>query len=189
MPTPRRCTAPRPPAWPEGVLQAWQTTNQVTIRLVEHLPARLWNAAIPGVPNRTIRMIAAHLHNARCRWVRTLGREHGVAVPVRVDERTVTRRQLVTALKRSGKGIETILRFGLDAGGTVPDSAGYTWRNLPLDVPHVLSYFAAHEAHHRGQIVLAARQLGERLPPSVTNGLWQWSQVVREAPARKPGRA
>jgi uncharacterized damage-inducible protein DinB len=38
----------------------------------------------------------------------------------------------------------------------------------------------AHEAHHRGQIVLAARALGHRLPPEVVNGLWQWTTRSRE---------
>jgi uncharacterized damage-inducible protein DinB len=51
---------------------------------------------------------------------------------------------------------------------------------LPLDVGHVLTYFVAHEAHHRGQVVLLARQLGHRLPSSVTNGLWQWTVRERE---------
>jgi uncharacterized damage-inducible protein DinB len=54
-------------------------------------------------------------------------------------------------------------------------SKGYVWRNLPLDVGHVLTYFVAHEAHHRGQIVMIARQLNQRLPPEVTNGLWWFS--------------
>jgi uncharacterized damage-inducible protein DinB len=40
----------------------------------------------------------------------------------------------------------------------------------------VLSYFVAHEASHRGQIVLAARALNLRLPSPVTDGLWQWNK-------------
>jgi uncharacterized damage-inducible protein DinB len=56
----------------------------------------------------------------------------------------------------------------------VPPSKGYFWRNLALDVGHVLTYFVAHEAHHRGQIVMVARQTGHRLPPPTVNELWQW---------------
>jgi uncharacterized damage-inducible protein DinB len=120
----------------------------VTIYLIEQLPVELWAAPIPGSPRRTVGTIAGHLHNARCRWIRTLGGELG-------------------------------------AGGTIPASALYTWRNLPLDVAHVLSYFVAHEAHHRGQIVLVARALGMRLPPAVTNGLWQWTRLAAEAKAER----
>lgn len=45
----------------------------------------------------------------------------------------------------------------------------------------MLTYFVAHEAHHRGQTVMAARQLGRRLPPAVVNGLWQWTTRRKEA--------
>ncbi|MFI5120621.1 MAG: DinB family protein [Thermoanaerobaculia bacterium] len=90
----------------------------------------------------------------------------------------MSRRQLIAALNRSGRGIEALLRLGCRRGGEVPASPAYAWRNLPLDVGHVLTYFVAHEGHHRGQIVLVARQIGSRLPAAVTAGLWQWTKRV-----------
>jgi uncharacterized damage-inducible protein DinB len=156
------------------ILAAWRTNNRATVSFIERLPTSLWDVAVPGVPHRTIRMIAAHLHNARCRWIKTLGREHGLAAPARVDHHHVSARQLVAALRRSGDGIEALLQLGLAADGEVPPSKGYVWRNLSLDVGHVLTYFVAHEAHHRGQIVMVARQTGHRLPQAATVDLWQW---------------
>ncbi len=172
--------APLPDLRPT-VLAAWRTNSLVTARLVEQLSTALWNASIPGVvPRRTVRMIAAHLHNARSRWLRTLGQEHGIAIPLLVDLRRVTRRGLLSALRRSSRGITELLELGITSGGQIPATKAYIWRNLPLDVGHVLAYFVAHEGHHRGQIVLVARQLGHRLPPEVTNGLWQWTARVQE---------
>lgn len=169
-----------PPDLRSSVLAAWRTNCRVTAFLVEELPATLWSVAIPGAPARTVRMLVAHLHNARARWIRTLGRPHGVSAPSLVDRRRVGRRELLAALRRSGLGIEALLLLGLDAENRVPPSPAYVWRNLPLDVGHVLTYFVAHEAHHRGQIVMLARQLGHRLPARVTNGLWQWTTRQRE---------
>ena len=103
-------------------------------------------------------------------------------MPRGVDRHRVDRRTLVSALAKSSRGIASLLALGCDRGGSIPPASTYTWRNLPLDVGHVLAYFVAHEAHHRGQIVMTARALGQRLPSEVTNGLWQWTR--REAEAR-----
>ncbi len=179
---------------PEGadlrspVLGAWRTNCRVTSFLVAELPAPLWRVTIPGAPQRTVRMLVAHLHNARARWIRTLGQPHGVRVPALVDRRRVGRRELLAALERSAQGIEAILVLGLDANNEVPATRAYVWRNLPLDVGHVLTYFVAQEAHHRGQIVMLARELGQRLPAAVTNGLWQWTTREKEWMRDEPGR-
>jgi uncharacterized damage-inducible protein DinB len=165
----------------DTILNTWRTNNRVTVFLIEHLPPGLWTSTVPGAPRRTIRMIAGHLHNARCMWIKTLGQELGVPVPRSVDRRRVGRKELVPALERSSRGISRLLALGYDRGGRVPVVSTYTWRNLPLDVGHVLTYFVAHEAHHRGQIVLVARELGYRLPATVTAGLWQWTKRAAEA--------
>jgi uncharacterized damage-inducible protein DinB len=164
----------------ETILAAWRTNHRVTVFLVRHLPSALWTAQIPGAPRRTIRMLAAHLHNSRRMWLKTLGRPHGIPVPFAVDRRNVSRRQLIAALNKSSRGIEALLRLGLRSGGVVPASPAYVWRNLPLDVGHLLAYFVAHEGHHRGQIVLVARQIGSRLPATVTAGLWQFTKRSKE---------
>ena len=156
-----------------GVLAAWETSSRVTAFLIESLPDEVWRATIPGAPRRTVRVIGGHLHNCRCMWVQMLGRRHGLAVPARVDRRRVSRRRLLAALARSAPAIERLLNAGLANGGRL---TGFS----PPEVTHFLAYHVAHEAHHRGQIVMVARQLGHRLPAAVTNGLWQWGARARE---------
>lgn len=156
-----------------GVLATWQTSSRVTAFLIESLPDEVWRAKIPGAPRRTVRMIAGHLHNCRCMWVKSLGKGHGLAVPLGVDRHRVSRRQLLAALTKSGRAIGELLEVGLANGGHLN---GFS----PPEVTHFLAYHVAHEGHHRGQIVMVARQLGHRLPAEVTNGLWQWSKRARE---------
>lgn len=126
-------------------------------------------------------MIAGHIHNVRCTWIRTLGSEHGIVVPRPINQHKVGPNELLPALSRSSRGMTNLLKLGIDRGGVLPPSSSYPWRNLPLDVGHVLTYFVAHEGHHRGQIVMLARQLGYRLPVEVTGGIWHWSKRSKEA--------
>lgn len=172
----------------ELILAAWGTNVRVTSFLFEVLPDDLWEAPVPGVRGKSIRTIAAHLHNSRRSWTRTLGRENGIAVPESVDRRRVRRKELLSALPQSGAGIRALLELGLAHGGRIPAPPAYVWRNLPLDVAHVLSYFVAHEAHHRGQILLIARQVDRPLPREISGGLWEWTRRARESAAAQPVR-
>jgi uncharacterized damage-inducible protein DinB len=161
----------------QALIDAWRTNQRVTTYLIENLPPEVWSKAVPGAPRRTVRMIAAHIHNARCMWIKMIGASHGVAVPRTVDGRRVRPTELSRALAQSSEGMIRLIRLGMARGGAVPGAA---WQNFPTDLTHFLAYFVAHEAHHRGQLCLLARQLGHRLPAGVTAGLWQWKKRARE---------
>jgi uncharacterized damage-inducible protein DinB len=162
---------------PSVIREAWITNSRATVYLVERLPPEAWAAPAPPGRQRSVRAIAAHLHNCRRAWIRALGRPHGLRVPPPVDPGRVSRTELIRALKASGRGIAGMLDLAFEYGGKIPPTPAYVWRNLPLDVGHVLAYFVAHEGHHRGQIVMLARQMGHRLSPEVAGGLWQWSKL------------
>jgi len=161
----------------QALIAAWRTNNRVTTYLIENLPLELWSEKVPGSPQRTVRMLAAHIHNSRCMWIKSLGARHGIAVPRLVNRRVVRPPELMRSLARSSEGIIELIRLGVAHGGAVPPAF---WQNFPTDLVHFLNYFVAHEAHHRGQLVMLARQLGHRLPRDVTDGLWQWKKRSHE---------
>jgi len=166
-----------------AITAAWRTNNRATTYLVEHLPVEVWTLPVPGVPRQTLGRIAAHIHNARCGWIRSIGARHGVNVPDLVDPRRVRPRGLVRALARSSEGMVALIELGLARGGRVPRAK---WQNFPTDLAHFLGYFAAHEGHHRGQLIMAARQLGHRLPRAVAGGVWQWAKWERASSEARP---
>ena len=169
---------PPPPETGRALIAAWRTSNRVTMYLIENLPPAIWSKPVPGVPRRTVRMIAAHIHNSRCMWIKMMGARHGIAVPRTVDPRRARASEVLRALPRSSEGIIKLLELGMTRGGFVP---GAVWQNFPTDLVHFLNYFVAHEGHHRGQLCLLARQMGERLPASVAAGIWQWKTRARES--------
>lgn len=159
------------------LIDAWRTNHRVTSYLIKNLPPDLWPMNVPGNPRRTVRSIVAHIHNARCMWIKMIGGRYGVVVPKLVDHRTVRPAETLRALERSSRGMVELIKLGAARGGNIPPA---DWQNFPTDLVHFLSYFVAHEAHHRGQLVMLARQLGHRLPRDVTSGLWQWKKRSKE---------
>src|SRR5437879_7558621 len=131
-----------------AIIAAWRTNNLATTYLGEHLPRAVWSKQVPGISRLTVGMIAAHIHNSRCSWIKSMGARHGVKVPRLVDLRRVRPKELVLALSRSSEGMIGLIELGVAHGGRVPRA---TWQNFPKDLEHFLTYFAAHEAHHRGQ--------------------------------------
>ena len=172
----------------DAALDAWCINARVTSLLVQSLPRAVWALALPHTPRRTVRSIAAHLHNCRRLWVQSLGKAAAVSLPPRVDQDAVSRRDLLKALRVSEHAISLMLQAGQVNHGRMPGVASaFVYGAMPRDVILFTGYALSHEAHHRGQLLLMARELGHRLPTEAVAGLWQWSSRLREA-GRRRGR-
>src|SRR5437762_9240620 len=134
----------------QALIAAWRTSHRVTVYLIENLPAELWSEKVPGSPRKTVRNLAAHIHNTRCMWIKMIGAKHGVTIPKTVDINKVRPSELAPALERSSKGIIDLIKLGVARGGDIPAAS---WQYFPTDLAHSLTYFVAHEAHHRRQSV------------------------------------
>jgi hypothetical protein len=44
----------------------------------------------------------------------------------------------------------------------------------------MFGYMFAHEAHHRGQVIMLAHQLGYRLPVEAWAGIWWWDKLWKQ---------
>jgi uncharacterized damage-inducible protein DinB len=163
----------------KAIPDAWKTSNRTTVFLIEHIGKDLWNEIIPGSPRRTVGMLASHIHNSRCSWIKMIGKGQMIKVPQLVDARRAGRNDVVKALSLSNKSMQELLESCIKNGGKLPSKP--PWLNFPDDVIHFLAYFIAHEGHHRGQIIMLARQLNHRFPAEVTDGVWQWTRRLKEA--------
>jgi uncharacterized damage-inducible protein DinB len=59
-------------------------------------------------------------------------------------------------------------------------SSGEGVKGFKPDVTGFVGYHIAHDAHHRGQIAMLARQSGHPLPQKIMFGTWEWGSPGTE---------
>jgi uncharacterized damage-inducible protein DinB len=148
---------------PLALLNALDTNHRISLYLIENLPTKAWRAKLPDGKGRTIAAIVAHMHNVRVMWLKAAKADD---IPGQLDRATVTPAQAARALESSRTALHKLSRRALETDGRIkgfrPDVAGF------------IGYLIAHDAHHRGQIAMLARQLGHALPQKAMFGMWEW---------------
>ncbi len=91
-----------------------------------------------------------------------------------------TPQQARAGLAESAARCAEMLAETLGGGGPVEKFQRDGWaRPWPVG-PEMVSYMLSHEAHHRGQVCMLARQLRLPLPNQVAYGLWNWEKLWKE---------
>ena len=165
------------------LLEVYAANAAMNQHLLAHLDARAWRLPVPGIKGkagRTVAAIFAHLHNCRLTWLRNSAPH--LRRPTRLDPYGCSMEQAAAAHQQSA---EQCLRMLSDALSALPnrrvtkfprDGFGRAW---PAGAT-MFAYMFSHEAHHRGQILMLAHQLGYRLPPQAAGGIWHWDKLWKQ---------
>lgn len=174
----------------EVLLELYAVNDRMNQLLLAHLDPRAWRAEPPvqnGRPGRTVAAIFAHLHNNRLTWLRNSAPH--LECPARLDPNRCTMKQAAAAHKKSAV---QCLRMLKDAFSVAPDrkvnkfSRGWL-RPWPAGGA-MFGYMFSHEAHHRGQILMLAHQLGYKLPIEASAGIWDWDRLWKQQGFTSPPR-
>jgi len=165
------------------LIETYAVNDAMNQILLAHLDTRAWRADPPGKKGsgRTIAAIFAHLHNCRLVWIRNSAPH--LKCPKPLDPARCTVKQAAAAHKKSA---EQCLRMLTDALAGAPKrrvtkfNRG-SWAPVWPAGGAMFAYMFSHEAHHRGQILMLAHQLGYRIPPNIWGRIWQWNRLWKEA--------
>ena len=164
----------------QSLLETYAVNDRMNQLILERLDPRIWRAKPTGRGARTIAAIFAHMHNVRRKWLR-LSAPH-LKLPAQLDRTRCTQQQAGAALAESAQRCSEMLAEAL--GGNPSrivtfhrDGWAPPW---PVGV-EMLCYMLAHEAHHRGQVLMLAHQLGFPLAHPVGDGIWNWERLWKES--------
>ncbi len=170
------------------LLEAYSVNDGMNQLLLAHLDPRAWRAQLQTGRSggRTIAAVFAHLHNTRRSWLKHSAPH--LKCPVPLDPKRCTVKQVSTALKKSAA---QCLRMLADALSALPERRvakfsrdGYV-QSWPAGAT-MFAYMFSHEAHHRGQILMLAHQLGYRLSNDGAYGIWHWEKLWKQRGFTRP---
>jgi uncharacterized damage-inducible protein DinB len=166
----------------EVLIETWAVNDAMNQHLLEQLDAKAWRAEMKvagGDAGRTIAEIFAHMHNCRVNWLKW-NAPHLKSV-AKLDQGRCTRAQAAAALRKSAALCTEMLE---DAFSVAPDRKvkkfARGWGRAWPAGGTMFAYMFSHEAHHRGQILLLAHQLGYRLSRESAGCIWNWDKLWKE---------
>jgi uncharacterized damage-inducible protein DinB len=148
----------------DQLVDTWAIQNRINLYLLDAIADEALESRL-GARGRSIGEQLAHINNVRLMWLKEGAADllEGLEKLEKGDD--LTRRRLASALAASGAAIERLLERGLESGkirGFKPHPAAF------------LGYLIAHEAHHRGQIILTLKSTGFTIDKKTSYGLWEW---------------
>lgn len=122
-------------------------------------------ADLPTPKGRSVGAQFAHMHNVRLLWIKASAPDL-LPQSVKIDtDKPITKKILLDGFEKSTDQISELLKRGFETGrikGFKPHPEAF------------LGYIIAHEAHHRGQIILTLKQNGHLPDKKILFGLWEW---------------
>jgi uncharacterized damage-inducible protein DinB len=157
----------RPLDVPAELIDAFVQCGRVTEYLIGVIPAAIWRAAPPGGRGRTIAANVAHIQSVRRTFARMGGAQPS---PPSLDRKTCTPAEAQRAIRLSTDALAALFARAMADGRA-------RVKGQPRRVVDMALYLMQHDAHHRGQIFVLAKDLDHEFAAADVTRVWGWSRL------------
>lgn len=144
----------------------WLLNNRVNLKLLDQLSEQQLNfTANPRARNIADQL--AHLHNVRIMWLEVMAPALAKTV-AKIPKGDAGKQVLRVALEASAAAMARMLEEAEKTGKMKAYKRGPA---------AFLGYALAHEANHRGQIILHLKNAKMPIDKIASFGLWEWEKI------------
>lgn len=150
-------------------IDTWRINNQINLMVLDNIDEESLNATLSTKGGRTVGQQFAHIHNVRLNWLEICAKDLLKGQNKIEKEEKLSRSLLKKRLTESTSALDAIIKRSLAADGKI--------KGYKKGVVTMISYMIAHDAHHRGSILLTLKQTGHKLSEKLKWGIWEWDQI------------
>ena len=151
------------------LLEAWRTNNRINLYLIDRIETAGMKCTLSKRGGRDVARQFAHMHNVRVWQLEKRAKDLAKGLSNFETKVTPGKKELKKALTASCNAVE---RFLADILSGEPKRRGFK-----KGIFTTLSYFVAHESHHRGIILLTLKECGHAMVKDVRDNMWGWDRL------------
>ena len=153
----------------DQLVEAWMINNRVNLLLLANLDQAGLECTLSTRGGRTVGQQLAHVYGVRRSWVEVADKKLLAEMPPIDREQGHDKKLLIDGFSHSA---EVLARFISDSATNGGKVRGFKKGIVPL-----VGYMIAHEAHHRGGILLTLKQSGFKVNDQLKWGIWDWQRL------------
>jgi len=147
-----------------ALIETWQISHRMNEYLLSGIKEEHF-ADVSLAKGRSVGHHFVHIHNVRLMWTKVAAPDIDKTLTKIDTEKPINKKILLDAYTQSTDGIAELLKRGFETGkikGFKPHPEAF------------LGYLIAHEAHHRGQIIIILKENKHLPDKKILYGLWEW---------------
>lgn len=151
---------------PYTLADTWHINNRVNLRLLEALTDEQLAATV-GPRGKNVASQFAHIHHVRIYWLERRARHLAKSLK-KIKQGSASKLMLKQALLDSGQALGHMIADAERLG---------TIKGAKRGLTAFFGYALAHEAHHRGQIILHLKYAKLSIDKMFGYSLWEWQKI------------
>ena len=149
-------------------IDTWQLNNRVNMMVLEEMTPETLECTLSKRGGRNVALQFTHMHSVRLQWLEVCAPAIFKTQTTIDKEAAIDKALLKKRLTESAGAIAEWMQTSDDEGKLKGYKKGLIF---------MLGYILAHEAHHRGSILLTLKQSGIKLSDKLKWEIWDWGKI------------
>jgi uncharacterized damage-inducible protein DinB len=153
----------------EKLVETWEINNRVNLMLLDGLSQEALETSLSSRGGRTVGQQLAHVLTVRRSKLEKANKALVAGLPEVTRDDGHDKAALVSGFEKTGEAISELIRESAEKDGAV--------KGFRRGIVALVGYFIAHDAHHRGHLLLTLKQAKVKIPSNLKMEIWAWNKI------------